>query len=333
MASCALENAAVPINSALALRVGQITVGRDLPIGSEVYRQTFDAHGSRSIICTPGSDEITLKYSVHMSSPPLPVAGNIYPTNLSGIGVQFSDAENRPFSLSTRSLNCPGPDTCVFQSHDQQTFTLSLIKVSANVEVGAISGAALPVVDISYDVKGHQLPLRKVRLSGQLRVVSQTCQTSNVQVNLGTHSVREFERTASLPWQDFAIVLSHCPAFHGYYSVASASLGRDGVLNSNKISFQIDPTQPAVSSSEGILSLTSYDRAEVKAAEGIGLQIANDNGHPIKLSVLLDSGIHLRPQDGGSYFIRLKARYIKSGNGIVQSGPANSTAIFTINYQ
>ncbi|OAE14562.1 hypothetical protein A2T76_24675 [Pseudomonas brenneri] len=88
-----------------------------------------------------------------------------------------------------------------------------------------------------------------------------------------------------------------------------------------------------MSPDEGILSLTAQGPRVERAAQGIGVQLALENTQPIRLSTLLDSGISLQPKEGGSYVIALKARYLRLPNSTVHSGPANATAIFTINYQ
>ncbi|MGZ0718830.1 fimbrial protein [Pseudomonas palleroniana] len=338
VADCDRVDAGGAIDLTLPLRVSQITVGRDIPVGTEVYRQVFTPGGETSIRCAPGTRAISLKRGLEMASVPIVgyqtrAGGNVYPTNLAGIGVQFLDVENRAFPTTSNLPDCPGPQACVFRQPGLDKFTLSFIKVSERVEAGAISSAALPLVNLGYEIRGQQLAVRKVRLSGQLRVVSQTCQAPNVQVNLGQHSVGDIEKTGYTPWQDFAIVLNQCPGFYGYYSIEANAFEPGVVFKTNRIAFRIDPTQRAVSTDEGILSLTAQAPGAMRAAQGIGVQLALENAQPIRLSTLLDSGVSLQPKEGGSYLIALKARYIKLANSALHSGPANATAIFTLNYQ
>ena len=338
LADCERVEAGGAIDSTMPLRISQITVGRDIPVGTEVYRQVFTPGGVASIRCTPGTRDISLKRNLEMVSGPIPgyqsgANGNTYPTNLAGIGVRFLDADNRAFPFTAKSPDCQGPQACVFREPNLDKFILSFVKVSARVEAGPVSSASLPIVSISYDIRGRELPVRKVRLSGQLRVVAQTCQAPSIQVNLGQHAVGTLEKTGYTPWQDFSIVLNQCPGFYGYYS-AGANLLEPGVIfKTNKIAFRIDPTQRAVSTEEGVLSLTAQGPGGVRAAQGIGVQLALENAQPIRLSTLLDSGIPLQPKEGGSYFIALKARYLRLPDSAIHSGPANATAIFTINYQ
>jgi type 1 fimbria pilin len=49
------------------------------------------------------------------------------------------------------------------------------------------------------------------------------------------------------------------------------------------------------------------------------------------LATLRASGITPRTDEGASYVIPLKARYIQTESSIT-AGPANATATFTINY-
>ncbi|MBJ2260369.1 fimbrial protein [Pseudomonas sp. MF6787] len=337
-ADCERVEAGGANDSTMPLRISQISVGRDIPVGTEVYRQVFTPGGVASIRCAPGTRDINLKRNLEMVSGSIPgyppgVNGNTYPTNLAGIGVRFLDVDNRAFPFTAKLPDCPGPQACVFRDPNLDKFTLSLVKVSAHVQAGPVVSASLPIVNIGYEIRGRQLPVRRVRLSGQLRVVSQTCQAPNIQVSLGQHSVGTLEKTGYTPWQDFSIVLNHCPGFYGYYSAGANVLEPGVVFKTNKIAFRIDPTQRAVSPDEGILSLTAQGPRVERAAQGIGVQLALENTQPIRLSTLLDSGISLQPKEGGSYVIALKARYLRLPNSTVHSGPANATAIFTINYQ
>jgi type 1 fimbria pilin len=342
MAACHVEGAGTAINSTLALRVGQITVGRDIPVGAEVYRQEFSPGANTSISCTPGPYDITIKRQLSGgSAAPVPgfdfhAGAIVYATNVAGIGVQFRDADNRSLAPISSHPRCQGAQACVTPIEHQLKFIMSFIKVSTQVEAGAISAVNLPTLDISYEFDGQQLPVSRVRLTGQLRVVAQTCQTPPVRVNLGRYGVHELERNGHTDWKDFDIVLNQCPAFHGYYSASGLAVPGNppgGMFNSNKITFRVDPTLRALSADEGILSLTPHALGEMKAAAGVGVQLAGENAQPIRLSTLLESGILTEPNEGGSYFIRLKARYIKQASGVVRSGPANATATFTINYQ
>lgn len=54
MASCELVERGGLIQSTLALRAVQITVGRDIAVGTEVYRQVFNLAGNPAIRCAPG---------------------------------------------------------------------------------------------------------------------------------------------------------------------------------------------------------------------------------------------------------------------------------------
>ncbi|OAE14563.1 hypothetical protein A2T76_24680 [Pseudomonas brenneri] len=207
-ADCERVEAGGANDSTMPLRISQISVGRDIPVGTEVYRQVFTPGGVASIRCAPGTRDINLKRNLEMVSGSIPgyppgVNGNTYPTNLAGIGVRFLDVDNRAFPFTAKLPDCPGPQACVFRDPNLDKFALSLVKVSAHVQAGPVVSASLPIVNIGYEIRGRQLPVRRVRLSGQLRVVSQTCQAPNIQVSLGQHSVGTLEKTGYTPGKTF----------------------------------------------------------------------------------------------------------------------------------
>lgn len=86
-----------------------------------------------------------------------------------------------------------------------------------------------------------------------------------------------------------------------------------------------------LNASLGILSLNPSAPGDNPAATGVGVQVADSAGTPLPLATLRASGITPRAEEGASYSIPLKARYIQTGNSIT-AGPANATTTFTLNY-
>lgn len=331
------------IVSTMPLQGGNITVGRDVPLGTEVFRQTFRASTLVKVTCDLGVYSITSTRSLTMTPLPLsswsgtPYSGRVYESGVPGIGVALWYAGNAFPYISTLANCGGGTNNCVWNLQNSLSFDVSLIKIG-EVSAGTIQGSQLPSMQQDYTTS-NTVQLEQVGISGSINVVSRTCDTPDVTVEMGSHKTSEFSGVgSSTPWQDFSIRLNNCPAFYGMYS---GSAGPDwtsdgtiamGVSNANIIKLRIDPTQTAIDPAQGILVIDSGARGDPLAATGIGVQMADSTSSPVPLATLLGSGITPQATDGASYSIPLRARYIQTTD-TVTPGPANATAIFTINYQ
>ncbi|WP_171820038.1 fimbrial protein [Pseudomonas chlororaphis] len=203
---------------------------------------------------------------------------------------------------------------------------------------GTVRGVSLPTMAYSW-VTTNTVELQRVSLTGSINIVSRTCSTPDVTVAMGTHQLSEFSGVNSAtPWKDFSIALNNCPAFHGIYSGTGPRWLSDGTSNNldsrtnNLLRLRLDPVRTAINPGQGILSLDPSAPGGAAAASGIGLQVADSHGGALPLATLRPSGITPRATEGASYSIPLKARYIQTA-GSVTAGPANASAVFTINYQ
>lgn len=337
LAACNFFAPGTPGNLNIPLRVNNITVGRDVPIGTQVYRQDVQVvSGIKQVNCVAGTRGAQIARELRAFAGPVSVghsgAGRtVYATSVPGLGVQFLDAENRTLPSTSNLPDCPESKNCEVPLREHLKFSLSFIKTSNSVGSGAVSGIDLPSVAFSHIAHDKRMVLQNVGFSGLFRVVAQTCVTPNIQVDLRTNTLRDLETAGFTPWKNFNIVLRHCPAFHGYYPERNTLV--ENLPQPNKIAFQVNPTRPAISIPDGVLQLNESSQASMATAQGIGLQLAWDNGQPLMLTTMNDSGVHLEANEGGEYVIRLKARYLKTASGPAQAGPANATATFTINYQ
>ncbi|AZD87474.1 Fimbrial adhesin [Pseudomonas chlororaphis subsp. aureofaciens] len=323
---------------------GNITVGRDVPLGTEVYRQTFQVPTYSVINCDRGLYEIERVRTLPVTPMPLstwagsPYGGQVYQTNVSGIGVAVWHANTAmPFTRSYS--NCGGGTASCNWVNIQTTmaFDISLIKIG-EVSPGTIRGVLLPTMAQSW-VSSNTLEVQRVSLTGSINIVSRTCSTPDVTVPMDTHQLSEFSGVNSAtPWKDFSIALNNCPAFHGIYSGTGPRWLSDGTSNnldsrtSNLLRLRLDPVRTAINPGQGILSLDPSAPGDAPAASGIGVQVADSHGGALPLATLRTSGITPRATEGASYSIPLKARYIQTA-GSVTAGPANASAVFTINYQ
>ncbi|CAM3288682.1 fimbrial protein [Pseudomonas fluorescens] len=321
---------------------GNLTVGRDVPLGAEIYRQTFTLAGDYAISCSAGLYNIETRRLLPVTPLPLsswsgtPYGGRVYQTGVPGIGVALWYAGTAlPFSSSI--TNCGnGTAVCNWTLTGTLSFDMSFIKIG-DVSPGTIQGASLPTMTQSR-VSSNNLEVQHVNFSGSINIVSRTCTTPDVNVPMGSHMLSEFSGPNTFTqWKDFSIALNNCPAFNGYYQTTGPRWASDGTISNldtrknNVLQVRLDPTRTPLNTTLGILSLNPSAPGDDPAATGVGVQVADSAGTALPLASLRTSGITTRAEEGASYSIPLKARYIQTESSIT-AGPANATATFTINY-
>lgn len=343
MADCQFTQGAPAFNT-MQLLGGNITVGRDVPLGAEIYRQTFQVPANTVITCSIQSTNIQRVRTLPVTPLSLsgwagsPWGGHVYQTGVPGIGVAVWNAGSAmPFTQNYGNCgggtaNCSWTDV-----QNSMAFDLSFIKIG-EVSPGTIQGASLPTMDQKW-ISTNTLDVQRVNVAGSLNIVSRTCSTPDVQVPMGTRMLNEFSGPNTFtPWKDFTIALNDCPAFHGFYRDTGPRWLNDGTTNNlnsrknNVLQLRLDPTRTPINPTLGILSLNPSAPGDSAAAMGVGVQVANNSGTPMPLATLNASGITPQAQEGASYTIALKARYIQTGTSVT-AGPANASAVFTINYQ
>lgn len=372
-----------PTNSALSshrvtmpLQTGVLSVGPDVPMGTVVYRQRYNPTKSFEQKCMgvakrerlpPRFQTITTPPSFIMhfnhtyTNLPLPLsnwnsgpfAGKVYQTGVPGLGVTFTDVNDKPFPFTTAPQEecignrISGTGNCVMPYRDRSTVELKLIKIG-DVSPGVIQSASLPQVAVEMHVVDN-LPLSlQVATSGSISMLATTCNTSDITVPMGSYSIGDFTGVNSATdWKNFNIALTNCPAFVGSRLTREGAqwddnnswgaplhnrmrFSRSGTASHN-MQFRIDPVRMAINTSDGILSLDSSHSGQAQAATGIGVQIASSTGANLRLAVNLNTGLHLLATPG-NYNIPLRARYQQTA-ATVTPGPANATATFTIIYQ
>jgi len=346
LADCRFDPGFNTVNRTVALIGSNITVGRDVPLGTTLFKQTFTTSTRlSSITCDPGLYDRTRSRT--LSSTPLPLsswsgqyAGKVYESGVPGIGVYiFSEGQAAPDSAT--SGNCGGGTGSCTQ-FPQLGFDLLFIK-TGDVSPGTIQGASLPSVQLDWTSPTNTLNLQNVNFIGSMNVVSRTCVTPDVNVPLGTRSVNEFASVGNgTPWQSFQISLNNCPAFHGMFPGSPTSPIFDGSTDtpteqgraSNILRFRLDPVDSVIDPVQGIIGLTPSPSGFLPAATGIGIQIGTGDAVPVPvpLSTLRPSGVVTTTTEGASYVIPLKARYIQTA-ATMTPGPANGAVVFTIDYQ
>ncbi|KWF75732.1 hypothetical protein WL93_28420 [Burkholderia diffusa] len=98
------------------------------------------------------------------------------------------------------------------------------------------------------------------------------------------------------------------------------------------LGFTLAPSTPIINPAQGIVGL-SPAMSGPATATGVGLQVATASNVPVSFNTVMSSGITPTATSGASYSIPLRARYIQTGSSAPTPGPANTSIMFTINYQ
>jgi len=306
-----------------AVLQGSITVGRDVPVGTELYRTEARSTSLVQAICDARS-----QYSYRYISLPYPKASyvdpvfgnNVYQTNVPGVGVVGWAGSRQPMPASFNYIEANVPTS--IELHD---YYFSLIKIG-DVSPGTITGASLPINE--YVVGSNNLRVHLGGAIGSLNVVARTCTTPDVNVPMGDHQLSELNGVGSVtaPAVDASFQLLNCPAFFGRSTVRTTNgTITSGLLGANTISFRIDPTTSVVNAANGIFSLRAG------GATGIGIQLLNGSNAPVALQTKLSSGLTLQ-QNAANYTVPLRARYYQT-SAVTTPGAANSSVTVTLSYE
>jgi type 1 fimbria pilin len=349
--TCYYANGVQPAVGTMPLQISAITIGRDVPVGTVVYRQKFNMAAGQAVRpeCYSAPYEQWVEMTLENTYAPAnwysaPYANKVYRTTVPGLGVAIdSSGGPLPRISDKKPSNCsPGQFRCIVPFDSSANFELVLIKLG-DVAPGVLAGNTLPIVSQFGNFGDARVQGFRMGISGSIQIVSRTCSTPDVTVPMGTHQTKTFTgiNTAS-GWVDFAIQLNDCPAFTGTFSTAGpgwisqsgnapTGTGTSGTLVNNTLQYRIDPARAAINAGTGVLSLDPSATGSSPAATGVGVQIATTNGSGLPLSTNQNSGLVLRTTES-SYSIPLRARYLQT-QAKVMPGPANASATFTIIYQ
>lgn len=348
--TCTYMNGIQPANGSMPLQISAITVGRDVPVGAEVYRQKFSMAAGQAVklecLYAPyeQSTELTVDSSYGLANVTSGVYANkVYRTSIQGLGVAFASVGGPlPRASSKMWTSCTPGWRCLVPFDGPSNFELILIKLG-DVAPGVLVGNTLPTVSLFGSFGDARMLGFKMGISGSIQIVSRTCSTPDVTVPMGTHQTKTFTgiNTAS-GWVDFAIQLNNCPAFTGTFSTpglgwvsqsgnSPSGTGTSGTLVNNTLQYRVDPARVAINAGNGVLSLDPTAAGSSPAATGVGVQIGTTNGTGLPLSTNRTSGLALLRTES-SYSIPLRARYLQTQSKVTP-GPANASATFTIIYQ
>lgn len=341
---------------------------RDLPVGSVLYRQyIYDADTQvigvdGCISNVSGGEYIKLVHALNIEGALPAIVGqyrgfNVYSTGVSGIGmvvtVTYNNNSTSLFGLpdsSTLQTKISDVEATPFGSvYTDQAFELLLVKVgdiSPGVWTVAFSYPAITRSAQATNATGVTQDYGyRWEISGSVNVVAGTCQTPDVTVPMGEHSIAESTTTE---WVDFNINLLNCPPMYGRYNRNASDSSSTAVVRwrsstdytigapdmANSIGFLLNPVSGYQTLATGGECAALTDDTDM--AKGMCLEIQNRENVNVltnsKANTLTDSGLTLQ-QSTASYAIPLKARYARNNESTLRAGKADTAVEFTLNYQ
>lgn len=343
MAGFAVQcNIETPLKDNVMTIAANITVGPDMPVGTVVYKAQYVADSYSHIKCN--SDTYSVENWLDYLNIPgtdtglnFPGIGKVYSTNLPGLGVAVTGTGNNQTIPRREAV---WNQTGTGYGH---AYYLQIIK-TGNVSPGVLNGSSLPSVK-SYakaqaGYTGLPFDIIHLRFAGTINVISKTCKTPDVDVNLGKYEVTRYfkGKGSTTPWIDSSITLSDCPAFKGYYGSANRSVTirgsgttPSGSPDKNALSVSLKPVQSIIDATNGIMAVSSGNGNGVALGVGIQMGWGSASGTPVLFN-FNDSKSYVPPNDGRTSFrIPLSARYIQTDQ-VVSPGRADGKVTFMINY-
>ncbi|MFB4521072.1 fimbrial protein [Enterobacter hormaechei subsp. hormaechei] len=332
------------------LHIANVTVGPDYPNGSVVYRQAYSpsfASGSNLRITCDTAGQFYINKTLPIIPLPRsgwnadPYAGNIYETGIPGLGVAityggYSYVNGQPFPNTVQACAGVADHTSCDVPNTNFGFVLTIIKTGV-VSPGTLSGASLPCANIAMGTAGNDVDVVHACFSGGVNIVSKTCQTPDVYVELGTHDATEFSGQGSATqWVNANIHLKDCPIFYGENRFGGTwsdnNVYTPDRATQNQVWFQLTPTTTILDSVNGIMDV---DKSDDNAAEGIGIQIAMDSSGTISpLDFNTGHLVDLPTGQQTDITLPIMARYVQTATSAreLKPGIADGKLTFLIDY-
>lgn len=231
--------------------------------------------------------------------PPNPASPIDMPIGDTGLAWRYGGS-NRDFPALLYGDRLPPSEGYRF---DDQPQYLSIVKIGPIQSGVTIAAGTLGSVNIDGDFNVIRMQLAK-----SFTVATGSCKTPDVTVKMGDRNyVGQFKGVGtSLAPINFSIALNECP---------------EGI---NKVSYRLEPTTELLDQSNAVVALDA-----TSTAEGVGLQLLNAAGEPVRLK----KRITFREYDklGGNFIIPLKAAYHQIGPKVIP-GRANTSVTFIMSY-
>lgn len=349
--SCSLSDNYGVMNYTMPLQSLNLTVGPDVSNGTIIYRQYFKPSRATTINCSGNTTSYQPTISWSYSSVPngisdwtgSPFSGKVYETGVPGIGIAIYtynravDKYTVPFTYQAWQEE-KSTDSTSWIAQGGFEFDVVLIKTGV-ITPGTISGAQLPTVVYNFQAQSiSPLYLGSLSFSGAINVVSRTCTTPDVVVEMGSYEIPKiFTKVGSYTdWKDASIILTDCPRFYGTLNDGRNTFNSDdgtsgkGTLTSNILNLTLTPNTSVIDSTTGILSV----KTGTGAATGVGIQLAygsETDTAPDLVDFSLSNNYTMPDDTLTNRTFPLIARYIQTESEVT-AGRADATVTFTINY-
>jgi len=318
---------AVSPTANMRINLGTISEGTSNPVapGSTIYTLTgaWDAYGGhnagRCSSSLEASDRIATR--VDLTMPGAPVAGyaNVYPTNLTGVGVRISVWSSLGGYYGTPTTPTPLPYTLTANLQDDPInlgpaygtghlqVKVEVIKTAPNWQAGILNWTGGNLQVRAVDGGSNTVVYTAINIAGVMK--TRACSLNmpnNLTVSLGTASYPAgFTRKgvgATAPPKPFAIAM-HCES-------------------GPKTAIRFDA--PATQENPDIIALTPG------GATGVGVQLLDRDGNPVSLGTwipLADAA------PDGLNTLTFKGRYYVTDWIHLRPGKANAIATFSMAYE
>lgn len=237
-----------------------------------------------------------------------------------------------------------------------------LIKTpGSQINYGVVDGSSLPSGRIyltespAGDFDDSAILISSFSFTGSVTINNPTCNVENKTVNLGAHSPTDFSAVGDgSSWVDSSLTINCNGQFNGYagreegyatYDYAnerweySRASGTSSNLNNTPF-IHIYPVYGYAGESEGSdmrgSGIIALDDSAENAASGLGIQLAQNQGGNLGVSVLDASALVAFSSTtvigSTSFKVPLYARYVKISDEVT-AGRANSKVTYTMNYK
>lgn len=287
-----------PQNSTISF--GNITVQRDVAIGSVIFSQAASQTGYYLQDCTnPLNLSFTMVYNgAHLS----PIGQHVYNTNLAGVGVRFSSGNYFDNPSTYFQYNTYGSVVSWFGG------TVELV-ITGAPSSGQIAPGTLGTIGIQLSDSSYKVGLTTSITGGAINVVKCSISTPSLNFPIGNISASSFGSTVGTT-----------PS--GAQNTQNLGLNCDAGTN---INVSLTGTQNPDVGTTSVLALTGQGNTDV--AKGVGVQILY-NGSPL----VLNNRIVLKQSSGGQETFPLTARYYQTKTSVTP-GTANASATLNLTYQ
>ncbi|MHC8318227.1 fimbrial protein [Pseudomonas sp. LB3P31] len=279
------------------LNFGSMTIPRDRGTPSVIATQYITIDEAKCTVTGGSAGSFTYAMNGTVSAYP-----NIYPTNVSGVGVRVTPAYNQGNELPAPYVSTPTNLVTNPYIFPQNQLKVELIKIGPIASGTALSGQFYTGI-ASASGFGSDATF----IGGIFQTVS--CSTQSSTVILPPGSLNDFQSSQAARTTGFSI------------NIDCLGANMDGL---NAIDYTINNRTAVLDAKNGVIALKPES-----TSLGIGIQITDGNGLPINFQTAYNLAGFSKLQT--MYTIPLNASYYKVG--AIRPGTVESFIDFTITYR